>query len=132
MLENAWVIPAITFVSFWLILFFGKRLPKGGSEIGLLAVGATLVLAVVMGVQWVDRDKGLEVEVHHAPEAGHEEEVVEEEHALDGSPIVLIAEEEGGHGEEAEVEHIRGPVRNEWKWFDAGGVEVTGGTHVDG
>ena len=49
MLENAWVIPAITFASFWLILFFGKRLPKGGSEIGLLAVGATLVLRRYLG-----------------------------------------------------------------------------------
>ncbi|MEA3019144.1 MAG: hypothetical protein QOI47_668, partial [Actinomycetota bacterium] len=38
MLTYAWVIPAITFSSFWLILFFGKRLPKGGSEIGVLAL----------------------------------------------------------------------------------------------
>ena len=43
MLENAWVIPAITFTSFWLILFLGKRLPKGGSEIGVLAVGAIVI-----------------------------------------------------------------------------------------
>ena len=117
MLGNAWVIPAITFTSFWLILFFGKRLPRGGSEIGVLAVGATLVLSVVMGMQWVDRDKALEVEVHHAPEAGHVEEEAEEEHSLGGEPIVLIAEEEEvEHAEAAEVEHIRGPVLNEAPW----------------
>src|SRR5688572_28290992 len=137
MLEQAWVIPAITFTSFWLILFFGKRLPKGGSEIGVLAVGATLVLSVVMGAQWVDRDKTLEVEVHHAPEAGHVEEEAEEEHSLGGEPIVLIAEEEEGgdvveHAEEAEVEHIRGPVVKETTWFSSGGFEVKVGTHVDG
>ncbi len=45
MLENVWIIPALTFVSFWLILFFGKRLPKGGSEIGILFVGAALALS---------------------------------------------------------------------------------------
>ena len=46
MLEHIWVIPFITFVSFWLILFFGKHLPFKGSEIGLLAVGAMYVLLV--------------------------------------------------------------------------------------
>src|SRR5436305_6970435 len=55
MLENAWVIPAITFASFWLILFFGKRLPFKGSEIGLLAVGSTLVLSTVAAAQWISQ-----------------------------------------------------------------------------
>jgi NADH-quinone oxidoreductase subunit L len=136
MLENAWVIPAITFASFWLILFFGKRLPKGGSEIGVLAVGATLVLSIICAVQWVDRDTTLEVEVHHAPAGEEHVEVEEEEHSLGGDPIVLIAQEEEGeegeHAEEAEVEHIRGPVVQEWKWFEAGGYEVKVGTHIDG
>ncbi|MBW8826970.1 MAG: NADH-quinone oxidoreductase subunit L [Acidobacteria bacterium] len=67
MLEHAWVIPAITFTSFWLILFFGRRLPKGGSEIGILAVGSTLVLSCVMVAQWVGRAKTLAV--------GHGEEI---------------------------------------------------------
>jgi NADH-quinone oxidoreductase subunit L len=141
MLENAWVIPAITFTSFWLILFFGRRLPKGGSEIGVLAVGATLVLSVIAAFQWVDHDKTLEVEVHHEP-AGEHVEAEEEEHSLGGDPIVLIAQEEEGdhaeeggegeHAEAAEVEHIRAPVVKEWEWFDSGGYEVKVGTHVDG
>ncbi|HYD09924.1 MAG TPA: NADH-quinone oxidoreductase subunit L [Acidimicrobiales bacterium] len=152
MLENAFVIPLITFVSFWLILFFGKRLPKGGSEIGVLAVGATLVLSLVAGYQWIDRDKTLEV--HHGPAAAHgdeaehaeegdshaeeetdshaedEGEVVEDDHAIGGEPIQLIAaEEEGGHGE---AELIREPVRKEWRWFPIAGDWVHVGTHVDG
>src|SRR2546425_701540 len=54
MLENVWVIPAITFASFWLILFFGKRLPFKGSEVGLFAVGLCLVLSTVAGFQWIN------------------------------------------------------------------------------
>jgi NADH-quinone oxidoreductase subunit L len=144
MLEYAWVIPAITFTSFWAILFLGKRLPKGGSEIGVVAVGLTLILAVVMSVQWVDRAKTLEVEVHHAPSAESEHgEELEEEHSLGGEPIQLIAEEEEGdhaeesgteteHGAEGEVEHIRGPVVKETTWFHSGGYEIKVGTHIDG
>ena len=116
MLTFAWVIPAITFTSFWLILFFGKRLPKGGSEIGVLAVGATLVLSIVAGAQWIDRDKSLEVK-HEAAHA---------------------AVVEGGSGEavapegEAEAEVIRAPVDKEYRWFSAGGINVDVGTHIDG
>ena len=54
MLEYAWIIPAIPAVSFVLILFFGKRLPKKGAEIGILAVGASFVLSCVAVVP-VDR-----------------------------------------------------------------------------
>ncbi len=130
MLENAWVIPAITFTSFWLILFFGKKLPKGGSEIGVLAVGATLVLSIVAGAQWVDRDKTLEV--HHGgghvaaaeenTEAGHEG-------AVEGEEAVAP---EGEHGEAEEAELIRAPEVKEWTWFSSGGYEVKVGTHFDG
>ena len=37
-LRNAWLIPAIPVLSFWLILFFGKKLPRKGSEIGIAAL----------------------------------------------------------------------------------------------
>ena len=46
MLDHAWIIPAIPVLSFVLILFFGKKMPKHGSEIGITAVGA-VVRAVV-------------------------------------------------------------------------------------
>jgi NADH-quinone oxidoreductase subunit L len=55
LLRNAWVIPALPVLSFVLILFFGKRLPGKGHELGLAAVGGALVLSVVALVQWVDR-----------------------------------------------------------------------------
>ena len=44
-LDNAWLIPLIPALSFVAILFFGKRFPKHGSEIGIVAVGSSFVLA---------------------------------------------------------------------------------------
>ena len=43
-LENVFIIPLIMAISFATILFFGKRLPKGGSEVGIAAVGVCLSL----------------------------------------------------------------------------------------
>ena len=55
MLNYGWIIPTVPAVSFFLILFFGKRLPKQGSEIGILAVGASFVLSCVAVYQWIQR-----------------------------------------------------------------------------
>ena len=55
MLDYAWIIPAIPAVSFVLILFFGKRMPRQGAEIGIAAVGASFVLSCVAAVQWIER-----------------------------------------------------------------------------
>jgi NADH-quinone oxidoreductase subunit L len=54
-LENAWIIPAVPAASFFLILFFGKRLPNKGSEIGIAAVGASFVMAVLACLAWFNR-----------------------------------------------------------------------------
>jgi NADH-quinone oxidoreductase subunit L len=133
MLEQIWVIPAITFVSFWLILFFGRRLKFGGSEIGLVAVGACLVLSSVAGVQWINRDAA----PAHEPgvESTHEAEAVEHGEAAPEA----AAEAEEGHGAEAEAaeaeeEHaaIREPVDNDIDWITIGGLNIKATTHVDG
>ncbi len=55
MLNYGWIIPVIPAVSFCLILFFGKRMPRHGSEIGIVAVGASFVLSCVAVYQWIDR-----------------------------------------------------------------------------
>ena len=52
-LENAWLIPLIMGVSFVTILFFGKRLPRGGSEVGIAAVGVCFVLSLLTAGQWI-------------------------------------------------------------------------------
>ncbi len=53
MLDYAWIIPAIPALSFVLILFFGKKMPKHGSEIGITALAISFVLACVTAVQWI-------------------------------------------------------------------------------
>ena len=57
MAENAWLIPFLPFVSFFVILLFGKRLPKKGAESGLLAVGTTFVLSIATAVEWIDKEE---------------------------------------------------------------------------
>jgi len=54
-LNNFWLVPAIPFASFWLILFFGKRLPKKGSELGIAALGAAWVLSAWAALAWIRR-----------------------------------------------------------------------------
>ena len=46
--ENAWLIPLLPFAAFIIILFFGKRFPRKGTEVGILAVGAAFVLSLIV------------------------------------------------------------------------------------
>ena len=52
-LEHAWLIPVIPAVAFFLIIFFGKKAPRGGSEFGILAMVASLVIAAGTAYQWI-------------------------------------------------------------------------------
>ncbi|MFZ4721026.1 MAG: NADH-quinone oxidoreductase subunit L [Ilumatobacteraceae bacterium] len=52
-LEHAWLIPVIPAVAFFLIIFFGKKMPRGGSEIGILSMVAALVLSAGATYQWI-------------------------------------------------------------------------------
>ena len=63
LLENAWLFPAIPFVSFLVILLFGKRLPKKGAEVGITALSLVFVGALVAGAQWISHV--------NAAESGH-------------------------------------------------------------
>ena len=108
-LENAWIIPAIPLASFLIILFFGKRMPKGGSRVGITALALAWVGAVGVLVQWIDR-------VNAASEGG--------EHAL-AAFFGAVGAEEGGH---AAVE----PVIQSFTWWQSGGLHFTAGTLVDG
>ncbi|MDP9451874.1 MAG: NADH-quinone oxidoreductase subunit L [Actinomycetota bacterium] len=138
MLESIWVIPAVTFASFWLILFFGKRLPKHGAEIGIAALGIAFVLSCVAVVEWNARPADEVVEAGHetgALEEGHGgAEVDDEGHALGEVQTLALesaVEAEGGEGEH-EAEPIRSAVERNLTWFSFGGVDVTVGTAVDG
>src|SRR5918992_2529285 len=75
MLDNAWIIPLIPAASFFLILAFGKRLPRKGSELGIAAVGIAFVLALVVNVEWFDHvDNPPEGDHSEETDAGHSEE----------------------------------------------------------
>jgi NADH-quinone oxidoreductase subunit L len=52
-LEHAWLIPVIPAVAFFLIIFLGKKMPRGGSEIGIASMVASLVISAGATYQWI-------------------------------------------------------------------------------
>jgi NADH-quinone oxidoreductase subunit L len=54
-LGYSWVIPVLPFISFALIIFLGKRLPGKGAELGILAVGASLLLSILVFFETIGR-----------------------------------------------------------------------------
>ena len=54
-LETAWLIPAIPALSFFLILFFGKKMKYKGAEFGITAIALSLILAVCCAGQWINQ-----------------------------------------------------------------------------
>jgi NADH-quinone oxidoreductase subunit L len=140
-LDNAWVIPLIPAASFFLILFFGKRLPRKGSEIVIAAVGLAFVLALITNVQWFDHVDDAEHEAESSYASGEASPPPAVSTPRDA--VVDLAEGENAapvqsdeHGEEehaAEEEHFEvGPVTREWTWFQNGGVDIEIGMLLDG
>ncbi|MDO8362292.1 MAG: NADH-quinone oxidoreductase subunit L [Actinomycetota bacterium] len=118
-LEHAWLIPLIPAIAFFLIIFFGKRCPKGGSEIALASMGASLVIAAGAAYQWIDR-----VGASAEGEAGG---------LLRGFFGAGRVAEGEGEGEAAgEVVHHLEPVIRGQRWFSIGDLEVGIGSHIDG
>ena len=114
-LRNAWLIPLLPALSFVGILFFGKRLPRGGSELGIAALGIALLLSVCTGLAWMS---------HRDDYHGHE------------THLSVVAVDHDGHAADPGGHQVHGEpsvaVTNTVTWFQAGGVEFTAGTLVDG
>ncbi len=106
-LEHAFIIPLIPAVSFVLILAVGKRLPRGGSEIGVPAIFSSFVLSCCTGVAWIQ----------HVNSGGGEGG----EHAL---ALLTRAAQEGHHAVE--------PVVQTTTWWQSGDAVHHVGTLVDG
>jgi NADH-quinone oxidoreductase subunit L len=125
-LTHAWLIPAIPALSFLLILFFGKRLPHGGSEIGIASVSICLVLALAVAAGWIGR-------VNHPP--AEPKSAVATAEAGHGSGAEATAGSEAkGHGAEAggEEESVTPPVQRHITWLQNDGVSIKVGTLIDG
>ena len=147
-LENAYLIPGVLVLSFFLILFFGKRMPRKGSEIGVGAIAIAFALSCGAAVAWVDRPADVKPEstAHAAEEGGHAEEpAAAEDHAeeeaastdehAEGDPNVEVTEEgvsSGAEGEEHAEEAVRRPVERSFTWWESGSIKIGGGILVDG
>ena len=64
--DNVWLIPALPAASFLLILFFGKKLPFKGAEIGIASVLTAFALALFATFTWIGDINGIEEEDHRA------------------------------------------------------------------
>ncbi len=112
-LENIFLVPLLPALSFFVILFFGKRLvgkwKYDGAEIGVAAVGGSFVLGLWSLFEWISL-------------TGSEGESEEAMGAL--GRVALAGAEEGGHGVE--------PIVNTFTWWQSGSIEFGAGTFVDG
>src|SRR3954447_14874051 len=94
-LHHAYLLPATMALSFVLILFFGKRMPYKGAEVGIAAVGICLLLAIASAGSWIAR----------VNDAGHAPATTEHAAAVAPGQEEPAGEEpattsEGGGGEE--------------------------------
>ncbi len=135
-LENVWIIPLLPVLSFFAIIFFGKRLPQGGAEIGIAAVGVAFVLAVLTNIAWLDHRDNFDY--HDGQTRTHSEKHSDgDDHAsavidVDGVPetvVLSFAEEGEDAGEES---HPSVAVVNEMSWLTNGGIDFKAGTMLDG
>src|ERR1700730_10939444 len=108
MLDYAWIIVFLPALSFVVILLFGKKLPRHGSEIGIAAVGASFVLACIAVVQWISR-------VENASGSGGFKAL--------GKGFLAKA---GAH------EVVVKPVVHSVTWWQNGGMKIGAGTQIDG
>ncbi len=104
--ENVWLVPALPALSFFLILFFGKKLPKRGAEIGIFSVGLAFGLAVFATFTWITQIND------------SQSEKTDESYAalsIEGEPsqkVILTADDGAVRGK---------PIITEVEWFSIGG-----------
>src|SRR3954463_12022879 len=108
-LDQAWLIPLIPALSFVVILLFGKRMPRHGSEVGVLSVGASFVLACGAVVGWITRVQD----------------------AKGGTALGALGRSIGHLGAEGGETPVL-PVLHHVTWFRNGGMNFTAGIQIDG
>ncbi|MEX2553709.1 MAG: NADH-quinone oxidoreductase subunit L, partial [Actinomycetota bacterium] len=96
-LQYAWLVPVFPFVAFFLIIFFGKRMPKQGAEIGILGMLASLGLSLLVFFETISLLSGPEGADFHGYEKsvrwltfGPEGFFVELGVKVDGLAVVML------------------------------------------
>ncbi|MEM7096481.1 MAG: NADH-quinone oxidoreductase subunit L [Actinomycetota bacterium] len=146
-LENVYIIPLIMAISFATILFFGKRMPRGGSEVGIAAVGVCFLLALITAGQWigqVNRADSCTINPEDQHVICDGIDVTEaEKAAAAGDPVSTFGDGEFAAGatgftafaaeEDGEKQHpgVKAAV-SQRTWWSNGGIDFTVGTMVDG
>ncbi len=120
-LENAWLIPVIPTVGYFIILLFGKRLPLRGAEVGLGSLAASFLLACGTVYQWIQRVD------HYTAGGGHGEGAFGAASAF-GRSIIPAQAAEAAH----EAATFVPPVIRQWTWWQVSEFKFTLGIQVDG
>ena len=55
-----WIVPLLPFLAFFVILFFGKKLPKRGHEAGIIAIGIAWVFSIIGFIELVSKNAPVE------------------------------------------------------------------------
>src|SRR3954452_12993518 len=112
-LDHAWLVPLIPALSFVVILLLGKRFPRHGAEVGIVAVGASFLLSIGAMVQWINRVQNAD-DSHGA-----------------ASIIGALGRGIGRLGTEGGEAHVL-PVIHQFTWFENAGTKLTTGIQIDG
>lgn len=140
-LETAWLIPAIPALSFFLILFFGKKMKYKGAEFGITAIALSLILAVCCAGQWINQvdnaSKNYEKVSSYETEDKYDDAsnlIAEENQATE--PIEVASGEEinlYAAGEESGYDAVAvDAVIERFTWWETGGKKFQVGIMVDG
>ena len=142
-----WLIPTLPAVSFFLILFFGKRLKFGGAEIGITAVGLALLLASLTNISWWDHRDHFEGDVFSARTGqidldteGLGGETLELGAAADDALTTTITVDGVEESVQLAVDAAPGEIEafgsvgvlRVLDWFENGGIPIEAGTLADG
>ena len=136
MLTHAWIIPLIPALSFVAILAIGKKLPRGGSEIGIAALAICFILSLAVGVGWIGRVNHPPVEAHGteqvAGEAGHSAAPAAAEAGHEAESTPAEGDAAGAEAGAEEEHHVTSPVVRTMTWLQSGDMKITVGTMIDG
>ena len=130
-LEHAWLIPLIPAASFLLILFFGKRMPYKGAEIGIAALAICFALAVGRRRPVASPTSTTPSTASRAPSTRRRGRA--RRGAARAARPSRGAEPATPRPRPRQSARVRGRADpRDWTWWQSGDVEFTAGMLVDG